>query len=385
MAETVEDPQVVNSNGADDPAADQETVEAAVRTLGVLVAPRYTDIKVGGEQQPHKNVLNLWGTVKGDWQGAIKSFLAERGIGADSIFDPELPEGEHYTVTNTQNEVAAMHENGIDLFEIGADSNGYISNLEAAAAAVKAVVDGTPAYIRIEALADEAPNTVVIARTLVTFAAQHVSDLLNADNLAVEPNAQAGIDLENNVGLRDWLDATARQLSGAERPVAKGSSEVETRLEKRIFVAGSAMAREQWPVKNEVLDQLEDTTVVDSFDYDGNFTLDDLAAEFAERARSAVQIDIIGDRTPSRAAIAAVVWNALLAHMQGQRYGLLIEQPAPDSPLEPDALKLRRSLRMHLDEINKRYPGLVYEANSPGDLATWARHELDQYQPLVVA
>ncbi|MFZ2887175.1 MAG: hypothetical protein WA021_05145 [Minisyncoccia bacterium] len=362
-------------------------MQNGVEAPPVFVKPNFdTLVELQKREHIYQPKLNLWGTTAGDWQTGVKQSAETFGMPPGAIFDPKLPEGVPYTIENTKNEVAALAHHAWHLMNIEDASTGTISNLESALAAIQAVFGGARTLMMVRPLASEHTDDVraIRARKLIEIALTRARSFVSPETL----NARAvknGGDADSRMVMEKWLRDVSQEARKSQGSEIRVRSQVRlpeaTPLQKRVYFSGSSIPRNASAVKAAIFKELKGVTVVDSHREAGLYGRMEMAEEQRERDKSAVALHVITNDTDSLGAIGQTFWLALLAAFNGQKFGMYIE-PTDPTRLSADAVKLRRSLAMHMEAIQRGFSGLITVKESPEALAAWAQQTLEEYKPV---
>ena len=87
-------------------------------------------------------------------------------------------------------------------------------------------------------------------------------------------------------------------------------------------------------------------------------------------------LQVITGDTNSFGSLAESGLLALSAFVRGQAYGLYIEDHP--SPQNSDTNRARTLVKAHVTRLNEQFPGLVYLADSPRELAHFGAQVIKQ-------
>lgn len=373
----------------------------------------YEGLSAAVEQGKNRVLLgdvNLWGTtadpVDGgrDWQTQLKeNELSDLNIPTENIFDPKKRDGT-YTEEDTRNEAKHLREGAFHYMKVTNESGGVLSALESGVVAIRAVL-GSRAYFDISSLEAEGKitETVVRARDIVKEKLTRMNERFDIPNITTSEEMTE----------REWFSSIAQDVKKEVTPEPVSVDDIaranRSPLKARVHLSGTGVpatnTNAKGIVKNFLLEQGIEVTDAFKVDFeDGSRSRgSDVRKESDERETSAVSLHIITNDRLSIGGTAETFWLALSALTNGQKFGIYLEDPdekelrfaarfaqgegavSHDLSETPDeqatretkeAFKVRRSLKIHLQALQEDFPGLLYVASSPQELAQWAKGQM---------
>ncbi len=334
----------------------------------------------------YHEAVNLWGTTE-PWRRAGIEALEEVGVWPTGWYDPIIPKGESRP-GNIDVEVFRALMSRYDATRVGPANRGLLTKIELGHAIAKTVLGGTESFIQLNAYVgdDEASSRT---RTLVMTAVDHMRALLPAHLFHIADPTMA--EAEQQAALHGWLRKVGSRIVHAQQSgnewvaLTPPLLEAQPLGQPRVFLSGTSVAASAAKNAFNAEATRRGLLVVDS--YTGTtFSEADMGAEYRALGASQVSAVMITNDTetiagtaeaPIRAALAAMNVNRRSADgtPQQQAFGLFVERP-DRARLSRYAVEMRQALLLHVKAMQRRFPGAIYLASSPTDLAAWASRSL---------
>ncbi len=338
------------------------------------------------DQGLYYEAVNFWGTTEPWRQGRI-GVLEQQGVWPTGWYDPIIPHGE-FRPGNIFVEVYRARTNRYDATLVGPENRGLLSKIELGHSMVKAVLGGTEPYIQLNEFTGD-DEASVRTRKLVMTAVEQMGTLLPADVFHVADPTVVGP--ERWARFDEWLQKIGGRIVSAEQSGNEWTRIMPPLLEAQplgqpqVFLSGTSVASSAAKAAFNAEAARCGLLVVDSYT-GATFSEADMNAEYDTLRASQVSAVMITNDTetiagtaeaPIRAALAAMNLNRRGADgaPQQQAFGLFVEEP-DETKLTPYAIEMRHALLLHVKAIQKRFPGAIYLARSPAELAAWAHRSL---------
>lgn len=334
----------------------------------------------------YHEAVNLWGTTE-PWREDAIGVLERQGVWPNGWYDPIIPRGESRP-GNIYVEVYHARINRYDATVVGPENRGLLSKIELGHTMVKAVLGGTEAYMQLNRFTGD-DEASIRARKLVMTAVDHLRALLPAHLFQVADPTMAGP--ERQAQFHEWLQKIGRRIISAQQSGHEWTATTPPLLEAQplgqpqVFLSGTSVTASAAKSAFTAEAARRGLSVVDSYT-GATFNKADMNAEYDTLRASQLSAVMITNDTqtiagtaeaPIRAALAAMNWNRRddEGAPQQQAFGLFVEEP-DETKLTPYAIEMRRALLLHVKAIQKRFPGAIYLATSPAELAAWAHRSL---------